>query len=707
MQLHKVVELTRKEPVLRYNYSFDLTKIKTNILNSTVASVMIFSSIAGTLPMLFTQKAFALSSNVCIAGCTYETLQPVIDASAAGDTLILGGNVSLDHQLTINKSLTIIGNNHTIFAPFTMIDSSNNAALGIIGAANVSVSNVIIDGTGGIKLHGINVYKSTAVNLTNVTSKNNAQNGLVVNGSTVTVNNITTAANGWGGIDVDLGSGVTSPAVLTVTGQSFQSEPAAIVVDDINKPVAVNDVNNQYTATQITPAMRVYTLKPVPVCTAGVASFDSFNLGSINGQYGWQSTGSYDQAIVPNSYGYPAFGCKALRLSNGVASGSFGDQTFSYSTANEAGETTATNNGMSGGTRQNHYEAQFDIGSTSAAVQPGLAISVSPDRGDGSRMSYLRFEDTSVGTTVYFDDVQGITANANFVETNIATLNRAVPHTIKFAIDYVDGPSNDVVKIYIDGALVHTGTTWENYYRFDPESGATNLSRTTDSLLFRAGGTSVPANLNKGFLFDNVVIATSMYDRTAPVVTDNFDFNVSFQVGNKLTLAPVVTDDSAVTYLWQVSDSKLAVVNNDPAASMTGPTLTLGPSPKGNYTVTLTVTDVAGNSTVKTYSVSVTLPPTAAPQATKPAVKPAAAVTVATANNPQVLGATTTEPVTVGQVKGAETTTPNTAKLTTTNASTTKSANFIGLGWWWLAVVGAIVGFGLLFSRYLGTNKKA
>lgn len=39
---------------------------------------------------------------------------------------------------------------------------------------------------------------------------------LVVNGSTVTVDGLTTSGNGWGGINVDLGNGVTTPATLTL-----------------------------------------------------------------------------------------------------------------------------------------------------------------------------------------------------------------------------------------------------------------------------------------------------------------------------------------------------------------------------------------------------------------------------------------------------------------------------------------------------------
>jgi len=252
----------------------------------------------------------------------------------------------------------------------------------------------------------------------------------------------------------------------------------------------------------------------IPECNLGDdTTFDTFLNGNVNGQFGWSSTGSYDQEVVDNTYGYSTFGCKSLRISNAVTSGSFGDQTFSYSVANEAGETAADSGGQSGGTRQNHFEAQFDLGSTESTVQTDLILSVSPDRGDGARMSYLRFEDRADGIHVFFDDVTDagpLPTVADFNETDIATLDRTIAHTIKFSMDFVDGPSNDVVEIYIDGFLEITGTTWEDYYRYDPEqTGGGNLVPTTDSLIFRAGGSSVSGNNGNGFLFDNVSLESS------------------------------------------------------------------------------------------------------------------------------------------------------------------------------------------------------
>ena len=134
----------------------------------------------------------------------------------------------------------------------------------------------------------------------------------------------------------------------------------------------------------------------------------------------------------------------------------------------------------------------------------------SPDRGDGSRMSWVQLQDTPTGLQVNFFDVQGTTDPANFVgPTVVATgLDRTVPHSIKISVDFLSGPSNDVVRVYVDGTLRLTGTTWENYYRYDAEALPEGGPRTVDSILFRTGGTAVPSTLGNGFVIDNLTIAS-------------------------------------------------------------------------------------------------------------------------------------------------------------------------------------------------------
>lgn len=251
----------------------------------------------------------------------------------------------------------------------------------------------------------------------------------------------------------------------------------------------------------------------------GPIDFESppYTTGSIDGQDGWSADGSagsgcavYDHAVSAQSL-HASFGSQSLRMSNAVTSGCFGDQTFSKSLVNEAGETSAQGGGMSGGTRQQRFEAQWEFASTvPGAEQPGLSVVASPDRGDGARMSWVQMTDTPTGLEVNFYDYQsgaveaGCALGLNFVFTNVASgLDRTVPHTIKIRMDFVDGVANDVVSIWVDGALVHTGTSWEDYFR-ECEG---NPTRTVDSILFRTGGgpaNAAPDTLGYGFYVDNL-----------------------------------------------------------------------------------------------------------------------------------------------------------------------------------------------------------
>jgi len=264
----------------------------------------------------------------------------------------------------------------------------------------------------------------------------------------------------------------------------------------------------------------IAALLAAPALAASLSiNFEGYALGSVHGQDGWSSSGAagsgcavYDHAIVSNTYGYASFGTKSLRISNAVTSGCFGDHTFSKSLTDEAGETTAESGGLSGGTRQSFFTAEWDFASTvPGAEQPGLSVVASPDRGDGARMSWVQMADTSSGLEVNFFDYQsgavetGCVAGTNFVLTNVASgLSRTVPHTIKITMQFVDGPANDVVQVYVDGVLSHTGTSWEDYFRECEE----NPSRTVDSLLFRTAGTAAPGTAGNGFVIDNLSLTS-------------------------------------------------------------------------------------------------------------------------------------------------------------------------------------------------------
>jgi hypothetical protein len=239
--------------------------------------------------------------------------------------------------------------------------------------------------------------------------------------------------------------------------------------------------------------------------TVGPITFESpkYVAGAIDGQQGWSKTGPFDVAVSLVS-GFPGtpcvFGKQALRLSDAVTSGTFGDQTFSPGLSKPAGESAT----------QHKFEMGFVITTAQTALQSGLHMSVSPDNGAGARMSYLRFEDQADGVHVYFDDVTDIGplgTVATFNEKAIATLKRGQAHVVNMSIVFKPGPANDRVSVSIDGKSKASGGTWEDYYRYDPEAaGMSNLVPNVQKLLFRQSGTANPLNAGKGFLVDGVYL---------------------------------------------------------------------------------------------------------------------------------------------------------------------------------------------------------
>ncbi len=235
----------------------------------------------------------------------------------------------------------------------------------------------------------------------------------------------------------------------------------------------------------------------------------TYSLGNINTQNGWMKTGTFDVEVedvsnFPNALGF-GFDGQSMRFSNAVTSGSFGDQTFTPGLTSPTGESAA----------ESHFEASFEIGSTNPSQQTGLFLSVSPDDGNGSRMSYVGFDDQSDGIHVIFYDVTNpgpLGTISSFNQQDVTTIDRTSAHTIKFVIDFVPGPANDIVNLYVDNVLEVTGTSWEDYYRYDPEqNGNGNIVPTTSKLLFRAGGTAAPATSGNGYLIDEVSLSSGAF----------------------------------------------------------------------------------------------------------------------------------------------------------------------------------------------------
>jgi len=225
---------------------------------------------------------------------------------------------------------------------------------------------------------------------------------------------------------------------------------------------------------------------------AGVEDFESMSLGSVNGQLGWSATNpNMDQAVEDTGSGN-----QALRISNAYTASSFGDQIFTPHSGMVAGE----------GAAFNRFYGAFDFWSVTTAYQENLSVTVSPDNGSGARQSFIDIEDSLDGIDLLFYDYDFSTHA--FVGTHIATdLARDSVYNLGFEILFVDGQDNDIVNIYLDNTLIHTGTSWEQYY-VDVQPLAVPV--TIDTLLFRQSGTADPGLQGGGYYFDNFQVTASV-----------------------------------------------------------------------------------------------------------------------------------------------------------------------------------------------------
>lgn len=71
-----------------------------------------------------------------------------------------------------------------------------------------------------------------------------------------------------------------------------------------------------------------------------------------------------------------------------------------------------------------------------------------------------------------------------------------------------------------------TGTTWEDYYRYDNEGNGAGSVPSVSKLLFRESGSNDPLNAGGGFLVDNVSLASSAC-RTTGLVRDGINLTAA------------------------------------------------------------------------------------------------------------------------------------------------------------------------------------
>ena len=195
-------------------------------------------------------------------------LSEVVNSVADNSTIVLAANGEYEVKDAIDlsgkKGIVIDGNGATItmgtevsgasyslakaaaLADTLADNSGEESILNISGAENVIIRNLTVEGA--VK-HGINLYKSADVLIENVVAKDNGALGICVNASEVTLKNVTTSGNAWGGVNVDNKVGEVT---LTVDEACSFGEYLQIYADSEEIGLAINvNLPEKYTAVKL------------------------------------------------------------------------------------------------------------------------------------------------------------------------------------------------------------------------------------------------------------------------------------------------------------------------------------------------------------------------------------------------------------------------------------------------------------------------
>jgi hypothetical protein len=267
--------------------------------------------------------------------------------------------------------------------------------------------------------------------------------------------------------------------------------------------------------------------------------------GTVDGQNGWTTrdaftssttVGKWDQQVkqVNDANGSR----KVFRMSNALASSTYSSQVFSAVSGQVAGESNSAlwnNRGTNGSSpfspaqygayaATSTFYSKVAFRSATGAAQSGLALTLSASAKQSAvRMSWLQLQDTGSGFNLNVIEALGSTGvgNSSFsTSTAVASgLSYTDLHTIEMGITFVDGVTNvggtvfgnDVLQIWLNGTLIHTGTTWESYYYNNERiTAGTPRLQSVDSMLFRVSGTAATGTSGNGFYFEDFAIGNTI-----------------------------------------------------------------------------------------------------------------------------------------------------------------------------------------------------
>lgn len=177
----------------------------------------------------------------------YQNIQDAIDDAVDNDTITVKEGIHNIYQaVKVDKPVTIKGDKNVIITPgdtWTPDDNLNDsgeASLFNVTSDNVTLENLTVQGARKVSDktgHGINIYCGDNVSLKNITAKDNAGCGIVVNSSSVTAEGLMASGNGWQcSVNVDQGANTDKAASFTLTGNNTLKDTYQVKSDGYYNP---------------------------------------------------------------------------------------------------------------------------------------------------------------------------------------------------------------------------------------------------------------------------------------------------------------------------------------------------------------------------------------------------------------------------------------------------------------------------------------
>ena len=230
-------------------------------------------------------------------------------------------------------------------------------------------------------------------------------------------------------------------------------------------------------------------------CSSETFTSDSYVTGTIRNQNQWavdQSAG-FDEAIVHNA-SVACRGTGVWKINSSVTSGAFSNQPASPDFTKQNGESSVRS---SGGT--DSMSVSFYIRSISTVADgSSFTVNLSPTAMD--RATYVRFDnrkDSDGGLKIIVID--GNFANQYDIKQNLV---RGQWYRVEIVFNAVDGVSNDVMKTYVNGVLVGTSTSLEDYYHSVPQA-VPSFSRVMFRIAIAAASLDASFTSPQGFYIDD------------------------------------------------------------------------------------------------------------------------------------------------------------------------------------------------------------